>query len=334
MPFVGVSVGGRAPGRHLPDHRVGRDVLDAGGRRPTDAERRVLFASRLVRVIGHDGMTDNGGVNRQFDSRYVFSDGTLDPQSVYGARAVGPDGDEPHQVGRRFPGVAKPTSCSANIDRIPAGKIDPTRKARYIAEAKFLRAVLYLQLVATFGPVPMPLVPMTDAEARELTNATVTTALRPDHQGSRRGRGGAPRLVHRRRHRPRDEVGGGLVQGARGAVRRPVPGRRRRGKAGDRRERVRAQCELRESVPLRRRDQQRSASSRATTRSRRRRRGRTTTSSASTRRSTNSGTASVVPIRQLVDSYLMKDGLPITTSPLYDREGVDAGGHAVVHVEP
>ena len=114
-------------------------------------------------IIGHDGVTDNGAINRQFDSRYVFSDGTHDPQSAYGRE----------RWNRWFPGVARTNILLGNIDRIPAGKIDPVRKARYIAEAKFLRAVLYLQIVATYGPVPMPLVPMTDAEARELSNATV-----------------------------------------------------------------------------------------------------------------------------------------------------------------
>ena len=34
-------------------------------------------------LIGSDGLTDNGGVNRQFDNKYVYSDGTADPQSAY-----------------------------------------------------------------------------------------------------------------------------------------------------------------------------------------------------------------------------------------------------------
>lgn len=113
-------------------------------------------------VIGLDGVTDNGGVNRQFDNRYVYSDGSFDPQSAYSR----------NQWVQYYNGVARANTLLSNIDRIPAAKIDATRKARYIAEAKFLRGALYLQLVGLFGPVPMPLVPVTDAQARELTNET------------------------------------------------------------------------------------------------------------------------------------------------------------------
>lgn len=113
-------------------------------------------------VIGLDGLTDNGGVNRQFDNRYPFTDGTGDPQSGY-SRGL---------WNQYYNGVARSNILLANIDRIPAAKIDPTRKARYIAEAKFLRGVMYLQLVSLFGDVPMPLVPVSDAEARALTNTS------------------------------------------------------------------------------------------------------------------------------------------------------------------
>lgn len=113
-------------------------------------------------LISFDGMTDNGAVNRQFDNRYVYTDGTADPQSAY-ARGLWV---------QFYNGVARANTLLANIDRIPAAKIDPTRKARYVAEAKFLRGVFYLQLVSMFGDVPMPLVPVTDAEARAMTNST------------------------------------------------------------------------------------------------------------------------------------------------------------------
>ena len=110
-------------------------------------------------VMGLDGLTDNGGVNRQFDNRYIYTDGTFDPQSGY-SRGL---------WNQFYNGVARTNILLANIDRIPAAKIDATKKARYIAEAKFLRGVMYLQLVSMFGDVPMPLVPVTDAEARALT---------------------------------------------------------------------------------------------------------------------------------------------------------------------
>jgi hypothetical protein len=34
-------------------------------------------------VMAFDGMTDNGAVNRQFDNKYVYTDGSADPQSAY-----------------------------------------------------------------------------------------------------------------------------------------------------------------------------------------------------------------------------------------------------------
>jgi hypothetical protein len=111
-------------------------------------------------IIEMDAFTDNGTTNRQFDDRYVFSDGSFDPQKVYSR----------DRWNGFFGAVARTNILLANIDRIPAAKIDAARKARYVGEARFLRGVFYLQLVSMFGDVPMPLTPLTDAEARKLTN--------------------------------------------------------------------------------------------------------------------------------------------------------------------
>ena len=110
-------------------------------------------------VIGLDGFTDNGTVNRQFDGRYIYSDGTFDPQSAYSSGLWS----------AYYAAVARTNILLANIGRIPAANIDSARKARYVAEAKFLRGVFYLQLVSEFGDIPMPLTPLTDAEARKQT---------------------------------------------------------------------------------------------------------------------------------------------------------------------
>jgi starch-binding outer membrane protein, SusD/RagB family len=111
-------------------------------------------------IIELDGLTDNGTVNRQFDARYVFADGSFDPQKPYSQGLWN----------SFFAAVARANTILANIDRIPATKIDPARKARYVAEAKFLRGVFFLQLVSLFGDVPMPLTPLTDVAAREMAN--------------------------------------------------------------------------------------------------------------------------------------------------------------------
>ena len=141
----------------------------------TQENDAVLFLSgtysalpRWSTVIELDGLTDNGTINRQFDFRYVYADGSFDPQSGY-SRAPDANGFGGHW-NNYFGAVARTNILLANIDRIPAANIDATRKARYVAEARFLRGVFYLQLVSMFGDVPMPLVPLTDAEARALAN--------------------------------------------------------------------------------------------------------------------------------------------------------------------
>jgi hypothetical protein len=267
-------------------------------------------------IIGHDGMTDNGAVNRQFDNRYVFSDGTFDPQSGYGRDRWARTANNPSRWEGWFPGVAKANILLGNIDRIPAGKIDPTRKARYIAEAKFLRAVLYLQLVATYGPVPMPLTPMTDAEARELTNATVpqiydqilkdldeaAAVLPVSYTGNDIGRATKWAAVS---YKARAALYAGRYQIAADAAKQVIDAN---------------------VYSLHPNYGELFLYAGETSKERIFTHGYAKTNQASGQNNnifgeyapyTNSGSATVVPIRQLVDAYYMKDGLPITTSPLY-----------------
>ena len=258
-------------------------------------------------IIGQDGLTDNGAVNRQFDSRYVFSDGTADPLSAYGRE----------RWQRWFPGVARANILLGNIDRIPAGKIDPNRKARYIAEAKFLRAVLYLQLVATYGPVPMPLTPLTDAESRELTNATVpqlydqiikdldeaAAVLPVSYTGNDIGRATKYAALS---YKARAALYSGRFQVAADAAKEVIDAN------------VYALHPNYGELFL-------YAGETSKERIFTHNYAKTTQASGQNNNIfgeygpyTNSASATVVPIRQLVDSYLMKDGLPITTSPLYN----------------
>jgi tetratricopeptide (TPR) repeat protein len=257
-------------------------------------------------TIGNDGMTDNGGINRQFDNRYVFSDGTFDPQSGYSR----------DRWNRWFPGVARANILLGNIDRIPAGKIDPTRKARYIAEAKFLRAVLYLQLVASFGPVPMPLTPMTDAEARQLTNATTTqlydqiikdldeaaAVLPVSYTGNDIGRATKWAAVA---YKARAALYAGRYQVAADAAKQVID-------AG-----VYSlhpnYGELFLYAGENKKEQIFTRNYAKTTQAT----GQTNNIFGEYGPPTNSANATVVPIRQLVDAYLMKDGLSITQSPNY-----------------
>ena len=114
-------------------------------------------------VIELDALTDNGTINRQYNEQYVFADGTFDPGKPYSTR----------RWNEFYAGVARANMLLARIDQIPAARIDAARKTRYTAEAKFLRGFFYLQLAALFGDVPMPLVPVSDAEARQFTRTPV-----------------------------------------------------------------------------------------------------------------------------------------------------------------
>jgi starch-binding outer membrane protein, SusD/RagB family len=258
-------------------------------------------------VIGLDGLTDNGAVNRQFDNRYVFSDGTFDPQSGY-ARGLWV---------QFFNGVARANILLANIDRIPAGKIDASKKPRYVAEARFLRGVMYLQLVSLFGDVPMPLVPMTDAEARVLTNTPATQiydqiladfdaaipVLPASYSASDLGRGTKWAALA---FKARAALYAGRYQIAADAAKLVIDGgaftlhpnyAQLFSYAG----------ENSKEIILARNYAK-------------------TTQAAGLNNNifgeygppTNSASGHVVPIRALVDAYLMKDGLPTSTSPLFN----------------
>jgi hypothetical protein len=54
--------------------------------------------------------------------------------------------------------------CNAILDRINAIAMDDALKARYIGEAKFLRALFYFNLVRTFGDVPLVLKEITNSD--------------------------------------------------------------------------------------------------------------------------------------------------------------------------
>ena len=258
-------------------------------------------------VMGADGLTDNGAVNRQFDNRYVFTDGSADPQSGY-ARGLWV---------QYYNGVARANILLANIDRIPAAKIDAGRKARYIAEAKFLRGVMYLQLTSLFGDVPMPLVPVNDAEARALTNTPSTkvydqiiadfdaaTAVLPAaYTGADAGRATKWAAIA---FKARAALYAGRLQVAADAAKQVMDGgafllhpdyAQLFTYAGENNKEVifaRKYAKTAEAI------------------------GQNTNVFGEYGPPTNSAAGHVVPIRSLIDAYQMKDGQSIATSPLYN----------------
>ncbi len=258
-------------------------------------------------VIGGDGLTDNGAVNRQFDNRYVFTDGSADPQSGY-SRGLWV---------QYYNGVARANILLANIDRIPAGKIDAGRKARYVAEAKFLRGVMYLQLVSLFGDIPMPLVPVTDAEARVLTNTpsakvydqiiadfdAATAVLPASYTGADAGRATKWAAIA---FKARAALYAGRFQVAADAAKQVIDGgafslhpdyAQLFTYAGENNKEVifaRRYAKTAEAI------------------------GQNTNVFGEYGPPTNSAAGRVVPIRSLVDAYQMKDGKSIAASPLYN----------------
>ena len=61
--------------------------------------------------------------------------------------------------------------CNLTIKNLPSAPIDPNNINLYIAEAKFLRAIFYFDLINSFGGVPLILTPLTANEAN-LSRAT------------------------------------------------------------------------------------------------------------------------------------------------------------------
>lgn len=66
------------------------------------------------------------------------------------------------------------------IEKVPAINMNPTLKARYIAEAKFLRAVYYFDLVRAFGGVPLVTTTTPALKVPRASKADVFTLVETD----------------------------------------------------------------------------------------------------------------------------------------------------------
>jgi tetratricopeptide (TPR) repeat protein len=213
--------------------------------------------------------------------------------------------------------VARANILLGNIDRIPAGKIDPTRKARYIAEAKALRGVLYTYLVGLFGNIPMPLVPMTDEEARQLANSTPTqvydqiikdldeaaAVLPASYTGNDQGRMTKWAALA---FKARAALYAGRYQLAADAAKQVIDANVYALNPDYGQLFLYAGENSKEIIFAHNYAKSTQAA------------GQNNNIFGEYGPPTNSAAGRVVPIRQLVDAYLMKDGLPITTSPLYN----------------
>ena len=183
---------------------------------------------------------------------------------------------------------------------------------------------MYLQLVSLFGDVPMPLVPMTDAEARELTNTPATQiydqiltdidAAHPGAAGSYTGNDvGRATKWAALAFKARAALYAGRYQIAADAAKLVIDGgaftlhpdyAQLFSYAGEGSQEIILAHNYAKTTQAA---------------------GQNNNIFGEYGPPTNSASGHVVPIRPLVDAYLMKDGLPTSTSPLVRSEAVDAG---------
>jgi len=92
--------------------------------------------------------------------------------------------DEGGQLGGFWSGQYQEINlCNQVLDNIPAINMDATLKARYLLEAKFIRAYSYFRLVRAFGDVPLRLHVPTDASQyniKRTPKAQVYAAIEKD----------------------------------------------------------------------------------------------------------------------------------------------------------
>jgi hypothetical protein len=92
--------------------------------------------------------------------------------------------DEGGQLGGFWSGQYQEINlCNQVLDNIPAINMDATLKARYLLEAKFVRAYSYFRLVRAFGDVPLRLHVPADASQYNIprsTKAQVYAAIEQD----------------------------------------------------------------------------------------------------------------------------------------------------------
>ncbi len=115
----------------------------------------------MYELVYADGMSDNayvkGGQNQAIgNGKYGTSEGYV--KSVWD---------------QHYSGIRKCNEVLAHIDN--AGEIAPELKARYIAEAKAIRAFHYYELYVRFGGVPYFTTPISIAESKTATRESAET---------------------------------------------------------------------------------------------------------------------------------------------------------------
>jgi len=121
------------------------------------------YLTDMYQLVYSDGMTDNayvkGGQNQAIgNGKYGTSEGYV--YDVWN---------------RHYSGIRMCNELLVNIDRVP--NLDAELKARYIAEARTLRAWNYYELYVRFGGVPYLTAPITIAEARTVSRESAANVI-------------------------------------------------------------------------------------------------------------------------------------------------------------
>lgn len=187
---------------------VGTDLEENYYRNAQEAYNGLVATYDVVGWIGNNLVTKVGAVNSASDDHYagggnatdinqfqVWSNYTLDP-------AVGPQ-EELWRKG--YSGIFRANVLLSKLPDIP---MDENLKARYVAEAKFLRAFFYFDLIRFFRNIPLILNPISAGDMYDVPQAPPADVYLQIEQDLTDAIAGLPGTV------AVDEEGGRATEGA------------------------------------------------------------------------------------------------------------------------
>lgn len=111
-------------------------------------QSRVLYSGNLNGTAGlpqHDSFADNTFNNYKFEGPGNFVEARADPATGFFLDFWTAN----------YRGIARANTAITNIENIPAGNISAANKALYIGQARFLRALFYMNLAIYFEDAPL-----------------------------------------------------------------------------------------------------------------------------------------------------------------------------------
>lgn len=153
------------------DQPITRDFTDAAYWRDADDALAALSScyenmSRDDYFFGDEALSDNAYVSGDgYNSVSKIANGGYDPSN---SRVSG-------EWGYRYTGIRKCNIVVQNIDKVP--NLDSTLKHRILAEARFIRAYSYFQLVNWYGNVPFYTNLITIEESKNIGRTDKNTIL-------------------------------------------------------------------------------------------------------------------------------------------------------------